>query len=241
MYNKHKEEFKRGQIKRKKGDGRSGRRWGGAFAVIRTERYSRCRRMQVAPAVPDEVLLPCWATKLFICLKQGSAEGEGRGNHFAFCSSTGSMLYFSLKDLIKGINFIYYLFHFQPLISLTVGSHRQECQLILFTTRQLFSLCCLSHVKGHRLTSTSPLRSKVNGSGWVRHITGLFVPNTVTSSIIDRQGSVVQTTVHRFCSAKCILLHKCGIRCLLWCTTKMITHRKMFKLIPLIFQEAMFY
>lgn len=44
----------------REGESRGGR--GGGWrkaAVIRAERYSRCRRMQVAPAALDEVLLPC--------------------------------------------------------------------------------------------------------------------------------------------------------------------------------------
>lgn len=55
------------------------------IAVIRAERHSKCRRMQVVPVVLDEVLFSCWATKLFI-YKTLTAYGHGRENCYAYCS-----------------------------------------------------------------------------------------------------------------------------------------------------------
>lgn len=62
-----------------------GRRRKRKTAVIRAERHSKCRRMQVVPVVLDEVLFSCWATKLFI-YKTVTAYGHGRENCYTYCS-----------------------------------------------------------------------------------------------------------------------------------------------------------
>ena len=80
--------------------------------VIKAERESKCRRMQVVPVVLDEVLFSCWATKLFI-YKTLTACGHGRENCYTDCSffpisrSLTSVPLLTEVDWNKGINLQY--------------------------------------------------------------------------------------------------------------------------------------
>lgn len=176
----------------REGESRGGR--GGGWrkaAVIRAERYSRCRRMQVAPAALDEVLLPCWATKLFIRIKQGRPMGRKRKLlclllHDRWVDAVPQSRGFYQRDKI------YLLF-----VTLSTSFFPRLLEatdlLILFPTQQLFlSFACWRPALD--LQIPAEIKGQLHRLSLAHHR-----QNTVTSSIIDRQDRVVQATVHTFC------------------------------------------
>lgn len=96
---------------------------------------------------------------------------------------------------------------------------REFCLLTLVPTQQTsFWL----HVEGQRSSFRSMLGSKVNCTGWVRHIAGLCA--TVASSIINPASRYTHV----------------AWRIALLRTVKMTTHIQIWKFIPLIFQRQCF-
>lgn len=154
MYNKHEEEGKRGHVK-------WGRRKRKTF-VIRAERYSNCRRMRVVPVVLDEVLLSCWATKLFI-YKTLAADGHGgkdrsspRPHHQSVDGATQSGGFYQ-RHKLQNCNLVL-LQHFKAI--------KPKCHI------QHLSFTCWPLKKVSAWPVRSPLRSKVNCTVWIHNITG---------------------------------------------------------------------